>query len=91
VRYLLLAVGVLLFSDAASAGWDEVMDVLERASGPRYDIGGDPSGREWVATREARFESERARTLVAERRPANLRDRSACPEPALGDQILRCD
>ena len=61
MRYLLLAAWILLSVGAASADWNEVMDTLERAGGPEYDIGADPGESEWVATRKARFESERAR------------------------------
>lgn len=72
MRYLLSAVWILLSAGTASAGWDEVMDMLERASGPKYDLGADPAEPEWVATRKARFESERARM-----RSANLESESA--------------
>jgi hypothetical protein len=91
VRYLLVAVWILLSAGAASAGWDEVVNVLERAGGPEYDIGADPGESEWVSTREARFEGELAR-----RRGANLSseisgDRTSCREPKLAGQALRCD
>jgi hypothetical protein len=67
------------------------MDTLERASGPKYDIGADPAEPGWVATRKARFESERARMRGAERRSEILRNRSACRESVLGDHSQRCD
>ena len=85
-----MAVWILLSAGAASAGWDEVMDALERASGPEYDIGADPGEPEWVATRKARFESERARLLGANLRPEIPRDPNSCRESSLAGQLLRC-
>jgi hypothetical protein len=63
------------------------MATLERAGGPAYDIGADPGESEWVATRKARFEGERARKRSAE----IPRDRKSCRESTLGGHILRCE
>ena len=87
MRYLLFAVWILLSAGAASADWDEVVATLERAGGPAYDIGADPGESEWVATRKARFEGERARKHSAE----ISRDRRSCRESTLGGHILRCE
>jgi len=86
VNYLLLAVWILLSAGAASADWDEVMDTLERAGGPAYDIVADPGEPDWVVTRKARFEGERARKRSAE----ISADRESCRESTLGGRILRC-
>jgi hypothetical protein len=67
------------------------MDALERAGGPEYDIGADPGEPEWVATRKARFESERARKRSAEHRAEILSNRNFCRESMLGGHILRCE
>jgi len=91
VKYLLLAVWIFLSAGAASAGWDEVMDALERAGGPAYDIGADPGESEWVATRKARFEGERARERSAKHSAEMQRDRKSCRESTLGGHILGCD
>jgi hypothetical protein len=91
VRYLLLAVWILLSAGAASADWGEVMDTLERASGPAYDIGADPGESEWVATRKARFEGELARRRSAVHSAEIPRDRKSCRESMLGGHILRCE
>jgi hypothetical protein len=91
VRYLLIAVWILLSTGAASADWGDVMDTLERASGPRYDIGADPAESGWVATRKARFESERARMRGANLRTEIPRDRNACRESTPGRHAQRCE
>jgi hypothetical protein len=91
VRYLLLAVWILLSAGAASADWDEVMETLERAGGPKYDIGADPGESEWVATRKARFERERARKRGAKHSAEIPRNRKSCRESTLGGDILRCE
>ena len=91
MRYLLLAVWILLAAGAASADWDEVLDALERASGPEYDVGADPGESEWVATRKARVEGERARLRGANLRSETPRDRNTCRESALAGHILRCE
>jgi hypothetical protein len=91
VRYLLSAVWILLFAGAASADWNDVMDVLERAGGPEYDIGADPSESEWVATRKARVEGERARLHGANLRSETPRDWNACWESSLAGYIPRCE
>jgi hypothetical protein len=67
------------------------MDVLERASGPKYDLGADPAEPEWVATRKARFESERARMRSANLESETRRDSNACREFTLSGQARRCD
>ena len=87
MRYLLIAVWILLSAGAASADWGDVMDALERAGGPAYDIGADPSESEWVATRKARFERERA----SERGAEILRDRSSCRTSGLDGHNPRCE
>ena len=91
MRYLLLAGWIFLSAGAASAGWDEVMTALEQASGPEYDIGADPAEPEWVATRKARFEGERARKRSAEHRAEILRGQKSCRESMLGGRIRRCE
>jgi hypothetical protein len=91
MRYLLLAVWILLSAGAASAGWDEVMDVLEQASGPEYDIGVDPAAPEWVSTRKARLESERVRMRGANLRSKISRDQDTCRETILSGKALRCE
>jgi hypothetical protein len=91
VRYLLLAAWILLSAGAASADWDEVMAALERAGGPAYDIGADPSESEWVATRKARFERERASERGAKHGAEILRDRNSCQKSTLDGHILRCE
>ena len=91
MRYLLLAVWILLSAGAASADWDEVMATLERAGGPAYDIGADPGESEWVATRKARFEGERARKRSAKHSAEIPRDRKSCRESTLGGHILGCE
>jgi hypothetical protein len=67
------------------------MDALERASGPEYDIGVDPGEPEWVATRKARFEGERARMRGANLGSELSRDRDSCAKPALAGHIPSCD
>jgi hypothetical protein len=67
------------------------MDVLERAGGPEYDIGADPSESEWVATRKARVEGERARLHGANLRSETPRDRNACRESSLAGYTPRCE
>jgi hypothetical protein len=92
VRYLLLAVWIVLSAGAASADWNDVMNVLERAGGgTRYDIGADPAEPGWVATRKARFENERARTRGANLRSGILSDAIACRAPNSGDSVSRCE
>jgi hypothetical protein len=91
LRILLIAVWILLSSGAASAGWDEVMQVLEEASGPEYKIVSESADTGWVATRKARIESERARMLGANLETALPRDRSACRESTPAGPILHCD
>ena len=91
MRYLLLAVWILVSASAASAGWDEVMDALEQASGPEYDIGADPAAPGWVSTRKARFESERLRMRGANLRSKIPRDQDACQETSLSGKALRCE
>jgi hypothetical protein len=91
MRYLLLAGWIFLSAGAASAGWDEVMTTLEQASGPEYDIGADPAEPEWVATRKARFEGERARRRGANFRSEISRDRIACQEPRPAGHLLGCE
>ena len=92
MRYLLLAVGVFLSAGAASADWNEVMDVLERAGGgTRYDIGADPGRSEWVATRKARLEDERARMESADLRTGISDKAIACRRSSSGDSAARCE
>jgi hypothetical protein len=67
------------------------MDTLERAGGPEYDIGADPGEPDWVATRKARFEGERARMRGANLRSEIPRDRNSCRESALAGHIVRCE
>jgi hypothetical protein len=67
------------------------MAALERAGGPEYDIGADPREPEWVATRKARFERERASKHSAKHRAEIPRDRNSCREPTLGGRFLDCD
>jgi hypothetical protein len=67
------------------------MAALERASGPAYDIGADPSESEWVATRKARFERERASERSAKRGAEILRDRNSCQKSTLDGQFPRCE
>jgi hypothetical protein len=67
------------------------MDTLERASGPKYDVGADPGEAEWVATRKARFESERATLRSAEHRAEIPRNRKTCRESTLEAHRLRCE
>jgi hypothetical protein len=92
VRYLLLAVWIVLSAGAASADWNEVMDVLQRASGgTKYDIGEDPARSEWVATRKARFENERARMQSANLRTGILGSPISCRVSRSGDSVSRCE
>jgi len=92
VRYLLLAVWIVLSAGAASADWNEVMDALERASGgTKYDIGADPGRSEWVATRKARFENERARMHSADLRTGILDKSISCRVSSPGDSTARCE
>ena len=91
MRILLIAGWILLSSGAASAGWDDVMQVLEEASGPEYKIVSDPAETGWIATRKARIESERVRMLGANLETALPRDRSACRESTRAGHILHCD
>jgi hypothetical protein len=92
VRYLLLAVWMVLSAGAASADWNDVMDVLERAGGgTRYDIGADPAEPVWVATRKARFENERARTRSANLRIGILGDPILCRASSPGGAVSRCE
>ena len=92
MRYLLLAVWIVLSAGAASADWNEVMAVLERAGGgSRYDIGADPAEPEWVATRKARFENERARTRSANLGTGILGDPISCRVSSPGGSVSRCE
>jgi hypothetical protein len=91
VQLLLFAVWILLSAGSANAGWDEVMDALEQASGPVYDMGADPAEPEWVATRKARFEGERARIRGANLKTDISRDRNGCEESSLAGHGLRCE
>ena len=92
MRYLLLAVWIVLSASAASADWNEVMDALERASGgTKYDVGADPSQPEWVASRKARLEHERAVLRDADRDPSVTGDPIACRAPGTGDAIAHCE
>jgi len=92
MRYLLLAVWIVLSAGAASADWNDVMNALERAGGgTRYDIGADPAEPEWVATRKARFENERARTSSANLRTGILGDPISCRASSPGDSVSRCE
>lgn len=92
MRYLLLAVWIVLSAGAASADWNEVMDVLERASGgTKYDIGEDPARSEWVATRKARFENERARMQSANLRTGIFDKSISCRVSSPGDSAARCE
>ena len=92
MRYLLLAVGMFLSAGAASADWNDVMDVLERAGGgTRYDIGADPAEPEWVTTRKARFENERARTQSANLRTGIFDKSVSCRVSSPGDSAARCE
>jgi hypothetical protein len=83
---------MVLFAGAASADWNEVMDVLERASGgTKYDIGAEPGRSEWVATRKARFENERARLDSADLR-TGISDKSiSCQVSHPGDSTAHCE
>jgi hypothetical protein len=67
------------------------MDVLQRASGPEYDIGADTGESEWVTTRKARVEDERARMRGAKHSAEMLRDRSSCREFTLAGELSRCE
>jgi hypothetical protein len=67
------------------------MDTLERAGGPEYDIGTDPGEPDWVATRRARFELERARKRSAEHGVEIPNDRSSCRESTSGGHALGCE
>jgi len=92
VRYLLLAVWILVSAGSASADWDEVMSVLERATrGPAYDIGVDPSEPGWVATRKARFDDERGRMRSADPGSESRRDPIPCRASSPADPSLHCD
>ena len=92
MRYLLLAVWMVLSAGAASADWNDVMNTLERASGgTRYDIGADPAEPEWVATRKARFENERARTRSANLRAGILADPIPCRASSPGGSVSHCE
>lgn len=91
MRNLLLAVWILLFAGAASADWDEVVDALERASGPEYDIGADPGESEWVATRKAGMEGERARMRSADFKSEITRERDSCRTPTREGRVSRCE
>ena len=92
MRYLLLAVWMVLSAGAANADWNDVMNALERAGGgTRYDIGADPAEPEWVATRKARFENERARTRNANLRTEILGDPISCRASSPGGSVSRCE
>ena len=92
MRYLLLAVWIVLSAGAASADWNDVMNALERAGGgTRYDIGADPAEPEWVATRKARFENERARTGSANLGIGILGDPISCRAFNPGGSVSRCE
>ncbi len=91
MRYLLIAAWILLSTSTASADWNEVMKTLERVSGPDYDIGADPGEPEWVATRKARFENERARLRGANLKSEIPRDQSSCRVSTRTGRIPRCD
>ena len=92
MRYLLLAVWIILSSGAASADWSEVMDTLERASGgTKYDIGADPGRSEWVATRKARSENERARMQSANLKTGILGNPISCRTSSSGGSVSRCE
>jgi hypothetical protein len=68
------------------------MDALERAGGgTKYDIGADPSEPEWVATRKARFENERARMHSANLRTGILGNPISCRVSSPGGSISRCE
>jgi len=92
VRYLLLAVGMFLSAGAASADWNEVMDVLERAGGgTKYDIGADPGRSEWVSTRKARLENERARIDSADLKTGTPDQSISCRVSRPGDVAAGCE
>ena len=92
MRYLLLAVWFVLSAGAASADWNEVMDTLERASGgTKYDIGTDPSEPEWVASRKARFQNERASLRGAGLGSEVFGAPISCRAPRSGDPTSRCE
>lgn len=92
MRYLLLAVGMFLSAGAASADWNEVMDVLERAGGgTKYDIGADPGRSEWVSTRKARLEDERARMESTDLRIEAPDKSISCRVPRPGDVAAGCE
>lgn len=92
MRYLLLAVGMFLSAGAASADWNEVMDLLERAGGgTKYDIGADPGRSEWVSTRKARLENERARLDDADLRSGTPDKSISCRASRPGDVAVRCE
>ena len=90
MRYLLIAAWILLSTGAASADWNEVMRTLERVSGPNYDVGTDPGEPEWIATRKARFENERARLRGANLESENPRDQNTCRESTRTGRIPPC-
>jgi hypothetical protein len=83
---------MVLFAGAASADWNEVMDVLERASGgTKYDVGAKPGRSEWVATRKARFENERARLYSADLRTGISDESISCGSLRSADSAARCE
>ena len=67
------------------------MKTLERVSGPNYDVGTDPGEPEWIATREARFENERARSRGANLESEEPRDQNTCGESTRSDRIPPCE
>ena len=92
MRYLLLAVWILVSAGAANADWNEVMETLERATrGPAYDVGANPSEPNWVATRKARFEDEPVRPHGADPDPAARRHPASCRTSSLSGPLLHCD
>jgi len=68
------------------------MDVLERASGgTKYDIGAEPGRSEWVSTRKARLENERARMENADLRTGISDKPISCGVSRAGDAAARCE